>query len=151
MFYPSTTKCNDLVSSLFETSRPLHFWKTNRASRFPLTILLEEDDILKSCCQATVIDCLSSSEQKRHRMCRSERIITRMQNVKIIKFKNYTGMTIENHVYDDLPSLLLVLNHKCCTVIVLEYKNHYWGKKFKAGFWGNIWLTVVDKKVVYGL
>ena len=57
-----------------------------------------------------------------------------MQNVKIIKFKNYTGMTIENHVYDDLPSLLLVLNHKCCTVIVLEYKNHYWGKKFKAGF-----------------
>lgn len=137
MFYPSTTKCNDLVSSLFETSRPLHFWKTNRASRFPLTILLEEDDILKSCCQATVIDCLSSSEQKRHRMYRSERIITRMQNVKIMKFKKYTRMTIENYVYKDsenrsIPSLLLVLNHKCCTVFVLEYKNHYWGKKIQG-------------------
>ena len=74
MFCPSTTKCNDLVSSLFEMSRLLHFWKTNRASRFPLTTLLEEDDILKSCCQATVIDCLSSSEQKRRRMCRSKEI-----------------------------------------------------------------------------
>ena len=141
MFYPSTTKCNDLVSSLFETSRPLHFWKTNRASRFPLTILLEEDDILKSCCQATVIDCLSSSEQKRHRMYRSERIITRMQNVKIMKFKKYTRMTIENYVYKDsecclqnriIPSLLLVVNHKCCTVFVLEYENHYWGKKIQG-------------------
>ena len=60
-----------------------------------------------------------------------------MQNVKIMKFKKYTRMTIENYVYKDsenriIPSLLLVVNHKCCTVFVLEYENHYWGKKIQG-------------------
>ena len=87
-----------------------------------------------------------------------------MQNVKIMKFKKYTRMTIENYVYKGKQSMYhaafkIELYQVYCWYLIinvvqflsLNIKIIIGAKKFKAGYWGNIWLTVNDKKVVYGL
>ena len=128
-----------MVLSLFEMSRLLHSWKTNPASRFPLTIRLEEDDILKSCCQATVIDCLSSSEQKRHRMCRSKGIKIGMKNKVIKNIRNFYGFAYD---YRRFYCFILLFTYHWAFVDVVQTHNRdmkqYFGR-ISLNKWRNIW------------